>query len=93
MGETRVLLVEDNVINQRIAKHMLVSFGYSVDVAHHGAEAVTVLEKSIYDLVLMDCQMLEMDGYTATKIIRDPASSVLNHDVPIIAFTAILHSV
>ncbi len=88
MADVTVLLVEDNVINQRVAKHMLASLGYRVDVAQHGAEAITILEKCVYDLVLMDCQMLEMDGYTATKIIRDPASRVLNHTVPIIAITA-----
>ena len=88
MREIRVLLVEDNVINQRVASHMLTNLGYLVDVANHGAEAITILEKSLYDLVLMDCQMLEMDGYTATKIIRDPASRVLNHNVPVIAITA-----
>ena len=88
MAEKKVLLVEDNVINQRVAQHMLASLGYQVDVANHGAEAITILEKSLYDLVLMDCQMLEMDGYTATKIIRDPASRVLNHNVPVVAITA-----
>ena len=88
MGEIKVLLVEDNIINQRVAQHMLASLGYLVDVANHGAEAITILEKSSYDLVLMDCQMLEMDGYAATKIIRDPASRVLDHKVPVIAITA-----
>lgn len=88
MQNTKVLLVEDNLINQRVAKHMLVSLGYEVSIANHGAEAISILENTVYDIVLMDCQMMEMDGYTATKIIRDQTSKVLNHNVPVIALTA-----
>jgi len=84
----RLLLVEDNVVNQRVATHMLVKMGYKVDVAQHGGEAIERLAGTHYDLVLMDCQMPQMDGFEATRTIRAPDSSVLDHDVPVIAMTA-----
>lgn len=84
----RLLLVEDNFVNQRVALYMLNKLGHRVDVARHGREAVAMLAKATYDLVLMDCQMPEMDGFEATRIIRDRNSSVLDHDVPVIAMTA-----
>jgi signal transduction histidine kinase/CheY-like chemotaxis protein len=84
----RVLLVEDNFVNQRVAVYMLGKLGHQVDVAKHGREAVEMLIRGSYDLVLMDCQMPEMDGFEATRIIRDPASGVLDHDVAVVAMTA-----
>ena len=84
----RLLLVEDNEVNQRIAGYLLNKLGCDVDIARHGREAIERLSASHYDLVFMDCQMPEMDGYEATRLIRDPASTVLNHDIPIIAMTA-----
>jgi signal transduction histidine kinase/ActR/RegA family two-component response regulator len=84
----RLLLVEDNFVNQRVALYMLNKLGHRVDVARHGREAVDMLSKSRYDLVLMDCQMPEMDGFEATKIIRDLKSTVLDHEVPVVAMTA-----
>jgi signal transduction histidine kinase len=83
-----ILLVEDNIINQKVAQYMLKSLGYKVDVAANGWEAVCALKLINYDLVLMDCQMPEMDGFEATAMIRDPTSDVINHNVPIIAMTA-----
>ncbi len=62
--------------------------GCYADVANNGREAIELLERVDYDIVLMDCQMPEIDGYEATKIIRDEKSSVKNHKVPIIAMTA-----
>jgi CheY-like chemotaxis protein len=84
----RLLLVEDNFVNQRVALYMLAKLGYHVDLAKGGREALHRLGKERYDLVLMDCQMPEMDGFEATRLIRDPTSGVLDHDVPIVAMTA-----
>ncbi len=84
----KVLLVEDNKINQQVAKNILKKFGLEVDIANNGNEAIIILCKKKYDLVLMDVQMPEMDGFEATKIIRDPHSNVIDHNVPIIALTA-----
>ena len=84
----RLLLVEDNFVNQRVAVYMLTKLGAQVDVAQHGREAIEMLARSAYDAVLMDCQMPEMDGFEATRIIRDRTSAVLDHDVPVIAMTA-----
>jgi signal transduction histidine kinase/ActR/RegA family two-component response regulator len=87
-GASRVLLVEDNFVNERVAVYMLTKLGARVDVAKHGREAIDMLGKSGYDLVLMDCQMPEMDGFEATRIIRDRSSAVLDHEIPVIAMTA-----
>ncbi len=87
-GNIRILLVEDNAINQKVMLRVLKKFGYSADAVGNGKEAVNILETIPYDLVLMDVQMPVMDGFEATGIIRDPASSVLNHNIPVIAMTA-----
>jgi signal transduction histidine kinase/CheY-like chemotaxis protein len=86
--EVRLLLVEDNFVNQRVAVYMLTKLGYRVDVAPHGREAIDMLGKFNYALVLMDCQMPEMDGFEATRSIRDRNSTVRDHDIPVIAMTA-----
>ncbi len=82
------MLVEDNFVNQRVAVYMLSKVGVQVDVAKHGREAIEILSNVCYDLILMDCQMPEMDGFEATRVIRDPSSPVLDHDVPVVAMTA-----
>ena len=87
-ADVRILLAEDNMINRKLALHLLDKFGYSADTAVNGKQAVEALEKFPYDLVLMDVQMPEMDGLEAAGVIRDPASAVLDHAVPIIALTA-----
>ncbi len=84
----RILLAEDNEINQKLAVSMLKKIGYRVDVAGNGKEAIEALEKNSYDVVLMDIRMPEMDGLEATRIIRNPQSKVRNHNIPIIAVTA-----
>ena len=85
----RILLVDDNETNRLVAQGVLNKLGYAtVDVAVNGLEALTALEKTAYDLVLMDVQMPEMDGLEATRAIRDASTPVLNHAVPIIAMTA-----
>ncbi len=82
----RVLLVEDNPTNQLVAKGMLKRLGCEVEVADDGAAAVALAEQRLYDVILMDCQMPHMDGYTATRAIRKLAPPI--SEVPIIALTA-----
>jgi len=84
----RILLVEDNSVNQRLAVRLLKKFGYTADTVGNGKEAVDALKLIPYDVVLMDIMMPVMDGFEATRIIRDPKSQVLDHDVPIVAMTA-----
>ena len=84
----RILMAEDNAINQKTAMHLLGKLGFHADVVADGLKAVQALKEFDYDLVLMDCMMPGMDGYEATAAIRNRASNVINHNVPIIAVTA-----
>jgi PAS domain S-box-containing protein len=84
----RLLLVEDDHINQMVIKSILIKFGYLVDIANNGQESLQALQNNDYALVLMDCMMPRMNGYEATAVIRDEASPVRNHAIPIIALTA-----
>lgn len=84
----RVLVVEDNTTNQFVAQCILKGFGIRADMTANGEEAIKALETLSYDLVFMDCQMPVLNGYDATKRIRDTHSNVLNHNIPIIAMTA-----
>jgi signal transduction histidine kinase/DNA-binding response OmpR family regulator len=84
----KLLLVEDSPVNREVALILLGSWGHQLDTAEHGLHALEKLRQHTYDAVLMDCQMPEMDGYAATRAIRDPQSSVLDHHIPIIAMTA-----
>jgi two-component system, sensor histidine kinase and response regulator len=78
--------VEDNAINQKVAVSLLAKLGVRADVAANGREAVEMLSILPYDVVYMDCQMPEMNGYEASRAVRKLDSS--NRDVPIIALTA-----
>ena len=84
---TRLLLVEDDPTAQSMVLNLLLRYGFLVDVACNGREALQSLEKNDYALVLMDCMMPEISGYEATVIIRDPDSAVRRHDIPVIALT------
>lgn len=79
-----ILLCEDNELNQNLAKSVIKSFGYHLDIANNGEEGVEMFKKNKYDLILMDLQMPVMDGYEATKCIRKKHKS----QIPIIAMTA-----
>jgi signal transduction histidine kinase/CheY-like chemotaxis protein len=84
--QARTLVAEDNVVNQRLAKAILEKLGCRVDLAANGREALERLEQSAYDVVFMDCQMPEMDGYEATQEIRKQYAD--RERIPIIAMTA-----
>jgi two-component system sensor histidine kinase/response regulator len=84
----RILIVEDNATNRLVAQKFLAKLNLDADVAVNGVEAVEILKKKCYELVLMDVQMPEMDGLAATRLIRDPASGVRDTQVPVVAMTA-----
>jgi signal transduction histidine kinase/CheY-like chemotaxis protein len=88
--DAKILLVEDNLINQLVATEMLSHLGHEVDVAENGLEALRVLNDDDvqYDLILMDCQMPEMDGYEATNRVRKGEAGDRYKKVPIVALTA-----
>ena len=76
------------MVNQQVAMHMLKKMGYKVDVAAARARGISGSASVRYDLVLMDCQMPEMDGFEATRLIRDPRLLGARSRVPVIAMTA-----
>ncbi|MGK0247577.1 MAG: PAS domain S-box-containing protein [Oleispira sp.] len=84
----RVLIVEDNATNQKVSQLLLDKLGIHADIACNGLEALQVLENQPYDLVLMDCLMPVMDGFKASRKIRESDSKVLNRSIPIVALTA-----
>jgi len=86
----KILIAEDNDINQVVTTKILASVGYECEVAENGKQALEALSRATYDLVLMDCQMPEMDGFEATKRFREQeqASCPKPHPIPIIALTA-----
>ena len=83
----RILLAEDNPVNQRLSVHMLEKMGHLVAVAQTGKEALDALQTGKFDLVLMDLQMPEMDGFAATREIRTAEQGRQDH-IPVIAMTA-----
>jgi len=84
--QLNILLAEDNLINQKVAKRLLEKLGHRVDIAANGRETVQKWASDSYDLILMDCQMPEMDGYDATREIR--SSEAGRWHIPIAALTA-----
>lgn len=85
--QSNVLLAEDNHTNQRLARHLIENQGHRVVVAENGREVLAAMEKESFDLVLMDVQMPEMNGFEATSIIREKEKTTGGH-IPIIALTA-----
>jgi PAS domain S-box-containing protein len=83
----KILVAEDNAINQKVVSAMLQGLGCSVDIAHNGREAVELWEKGAYDLILMDCQMPIMSGFEAATAIRDKEGHC-DQRIPIVAMTA-----
>ncbi len=86
-NEIKILLVEDNLLNQKLAIRVLNDFGFKIELAENGLIAIGMLKNGNYDIVIMDLQMPVMDGYEATKIIRQEFKS----SIPIVAMTA--HSI
>ncbi len=82
----RILVVEDNVVNQLVAGGLLASLGYRTDIADNGAEALEKLARETYDAVLMDVQMPVLDGYAATRTLREREAA--DTHMPVIAMTA-----
>ncbi|MHB8867715.1 MAG: PAS domain-containing hybrid sensor histidine kinase/response regulator [Thermoleophilia bacterium] len=87
-GRGRVLLAEDNLVNQKVALKTLENLGFRADVVSNGADAVEALRSKEYSLVLMDVQMPGVDGIEATSRIRDPHMGALDPTIPIVALTA-----
>ena len=83
----RILLAEDNALNQMLAVRLLEKRGHAVTIAENGNEVLSILSENEFDVVLMDCQMPKMDGYKTTKAIRS-GFGVMNPNIPIIAMTA-----
>lgn len=83
-----ILIVEDNRTNQLVAQGLVTKMGFKPELAENGRDAIRMLQQFSYDLVLMDCQMPEMDGFEATRAIRSGSSGVINPGVKIVAMTA-----
>ena len=86
--KAKILLAEDNMVNQQVARGVLRKLGCQVDLAMNGVEAIALWEANNYDLIFMDCQMPRMDGYEATGTIRRQESASEEQRIPIIALTA-----
>ena len=87
-GKVHILVAEDNRVNQIVAKNLLTEAGFTCDIAQNGSEACSAVRNKKYDLILMDCQMPEMDGFEATRLIRNWEREYGSKRLPIIALTA-----
>ena len=87
VGKGTILIVEDNLVNQKVISAMLGKLDYAVDIVSDGRQAVAAVNNHEYDMVFMDCQMPVMDGYTATQEIRKGEEGAEGR-LPIIAMTA-----
>jgi len=87
-GNRRILLVEDNTVNRELMNTMLRRLGHQVVEAHNGRQAIDRLSRERFDLVFMDCQMPIMDGYEATRCVRNGEAGDHNRTIPILALTA-----
>ncbi len=84
----RILIAEDNMVNQEIALAMLEDTGYQVTIVENGRQVLDIWQKEKFDAILMDCQMPEMDGFEATRLLRQQESQTKQPRIPIIALTA-----
>jgi len=87
-GKIHILVAEDNRINQIVSQNLLAEAGFTCDIADNGRQAFEAVQNEKYDLVLMDCQMPEMDGYEAVRLIRAWEQEQGKARMPIIALTA-----
>ena len=89
----KILLAEDNAINQIVTKAQLMELGCQVDIAINGLEAIKAVEEQDFDLIIMDCNMPQVDGYEASRQIRKREKELGKSRIPIVAFTAdVMHS-
>jgi two-component system sensor histidine kinase/response regulator len=88
-AKPRILVAEDNGLNQRVIRELLQHRGYEVDVVDGGFEAIETLKKGEYSLLILDCLMPKLDGFATARMIRSNGSSGCNRDIPILATTAL----
>ena len=89
LRSSRILVAEDDILSQMVTSQMLENAGFTVDVVSDGHAILKILESNHYDVIVMDCFMPGMDGFTATRAIRKAENKLLDPDLPIIALTAL----
>ena len=88
LSDFKILIAEDNLVNQKVAKRVLTHLGYEADIVNNGLEAIRAIADKSYDLILMDIQMPEMDGLETTRYIRKQESELQLPPIAIVAMTA-----